>query len=486
MAYRLLGFRPGLLLLAAFAVAGCYTGPVNMRPTVEIKPPTGTYFRGQTAEYTATASDPDGDPVTLAWATSAGDCPGNSKSPDSCPSSWSPDTMLSVGSPLTNAHYCVWVKATDSNGAVDVDTWTGMPANHVPVPRIDVVLPAMAPDPNAPDTFPVHTMFMLSGARTTDEDAGDPRIFAASMDDCPDCGWSIVEPAKTDVVAGPCPDQPDPALTCFTVDVPDDYVVQLKFSDGVDPVVVAKTLHVRPAQPPVATIKVVSPVASTAVPQTGSVQSYPLGTSFEISAKDSTGGAAALKFTWDHDFTGAPGTGANFDRCTDDQSDFLRCFTADAPGDYTVTVTVSDGENVSVPVSITVHVLPDAMPCLDVTSASFPPNPYPARADEVTTLTLDRVIDDLDPFPNEASFQNTAKFDWFVDGRLTSIGDLNYTKLDANTYSLGDAVKVRVQIRDRDTKRSEAAFFRCGDADTCSADSNGCFQRWTWTVKFVL
>src|SRR5262249_54154596 len=148
---------------------------------------------------------------------------------------------------------------------------------------------------------------------------------------------------------------------------------------------------------------------------------------------------------------------ANFDRCTDDQSDFLRCFTADAPGDYTVTVTVSDGSNVSAPVSITVHVLADAMPCIDLTSAQFATKTWPANAMLGTTLSVDRVIDDLDPFPNATSFQNTAKFDWFVEEKegfvLSSSGDLNTLTLGARVYSLGDEVKVRVQIRDRDTKR---------------------------------
>src|SRR5436189_4751339 len=64
LAYQLLGYRLGSLLLAAFAVAGCYTGPVNMRPTVQIEPP-GRVFRGQNVTYTATVGDPDGGTPTL-------------------------------------------------------------------------------------------------------------------------------------------------------------------------------------------------------------------------------------------------------------------------------------------------------------------------------------------------------------------------------------------------------------------------------------
>jgi hypothetical protein len=224
---------------------------------------------------------------------------------------------------------------------------------------------------------------------------------------------------------------------------------------------------------------------------------FRLGTQFKVSAKGSTdadpGDADHFTYSWAPTFPAA--ANGNFGKCVDDMSEWFRCFTGDAPGQYQVSVTVSDTSGASDTASLPVpfQVLPDTMPCLGIAepdATTIDPNP-----DFPTDFVVDTVDDDLDPFPNPRSFNETAKFDWFLDKRtaapsafalVSPNADVNKFTIAAGEFRVGDQARVRVQIRDRDTPRSQKAFELCGDdAPTCwSSPAETCAQRRTWIVNF--
>jgi hypothetical protein len=469
------------VLLAILPVASCYTGPVNMRPTVDITRPAARIFRGQMTTYYATVSDPDNDSHVLQWAWTAAECPTNARSPEAWPKTWKTSDAYMLGAPETNKTFCVWAKATDPYGAAAVDVWTEVPANHLPEVHIDVEQPA--PDPGATAqtfaerTFPVHTFFRLSGERTVDADETDALEFT----------WLVKEGPTDGAHMEPCPSPSDQKVTCFTADLAGDYLVELRVGDGAEMAAVTKPLFVRPGHAPVAKLERVSPLGPGP---------FPLGTPLRVSAVGSTdedqGDLGRLQFNWEHDFKDAPATADDFGPCADEPSDAIRCFTGDARGEYRVSVTVYDGTNFSGTATLKEEILDDAMPCLGITDPDLTTEiivPKPNKPKEFTVVT---VKDDLDPFPNPASLKNVAKFDWLVskswsgqDFELVSRdGTLNQFSLSPGP--LGAEMRVRVQIRDRDARRSQLAFERCTD-DKCfsGTEEDRCFQRWTWKVKFV-
>jgi hypothetical protein len=55
--------------------------------------------------------------------------------------------------------------------------------------------------------------------------------------------------------------------------------------------------------------------------------------------------------------------------------------------------------------------------------------------------------------------------------------------LVGGTFKVGDVLRVRVQVSDRDLDRSRRQFAACPDDGPCAA-SSGCPQRVTWTVTY--
>jgi hypothetical protein len=470
-------------------VAGCFTAPVNMRPTVQITPKQTQVFRGQTATYTAVPGDPDGDAVTLVWAVTAGDCPANYKSPEAWPATWQSGPALEVGTPLTRSTYCVWAKVTDRYGATDVSTRPENPANHAPV--VSLELADVKPPRRPNDTYQLRTRFMMSGANTTDADEGDPRKFT----------FEVRPPQGSNARMEECPEHPDPALSCFTADIVGDYVVKLRFSDSLDGteefVAVSQPLQVSLGADPVAKVTIVSPMMALSTipgqsPAMGNVPRFPLGSDFKFSAADSVDlepvDPAGPNFMWDHSFPAD--SAAMFLPCADDMSQTFKCFTADVPGRYWVSVKLVDGPRSSTD-KVEFEVMPDAMPCLGDTHPDRTAKTVSANLEKGKDFLVDGVDDDLDPFPFRTSFRNAARFDWFVAGAtgkftLVQTGAPNTFHLAGDAFRLGDVARVRVQIRDRDNQRSQLEFDKCGDADTCPPTGSTCIQRFTWNVDWDL
>jgi hypothetical protein len=476
LAYSLLRYRLGPVLIAAGLWGGCYTGPVNMPPTVHINPPSGRIFRGQAATYTATASDPDHEGVTLRWAWTPGHCPADFLSPSIRPAAWAtrqePDADFVMEPANTRSPFCVWVMALDRYGAAAVDVTSTEPDNHPPIAVLDLV------EPQTATPFPIHTTFRLSAVRSSDVD--NDMIFE---------DWMLASPSPA-VILEHCPGDSSETLRCFTADVPGNYEVQVRVSDMVDESPLVKLpLTVVPGHAPVAFLDVLSP------PGTGP---FPLGSTFHLTlarSKDADPGETeTLTPSWsDLGLTEAPGSIAQLLPCPDDAAANVRCFTADVFGRYLVEASVTDISGQSATVMKTFDVLEDKPPCLGLTDPDMGSPMVTRDPTEAVLFQVITVTDDLDPYPNPdlARQRDTEHFEWFLSegtGPFRSYkGDFPTLTIPAEQYLIGDQIRIRVETRDRVADRSQNAFTACGAAASCfaGAPADGCFQRFTWTVNFL-
>ncbi|HVU51082.1 MAG TPA: hypothetical protein VHL80_10375 [Polyangia bacterium] len=451
-----------------FMGAGCFTDPVNMAPTVRIDTPTTTdngmtvpadpFFRGAQLTYTATAGDSDGDTVHLAWQVETGKvCPPGFDRPENWPKgTWVGEPQMVVRPQDTEAVFCVWVKADDGRVA-SVDARTGVPLDHPPVAHLDLVAPA-GPGPFAPKT-----QFTLSAAGSTDEDGGDAAGFTYS--------WALQSSLCSTMGLVPCADHPsDDAFRCLTADTAGECQIEVTVTDPAGlPSTADTTLTIDRGTLPVAVIDLVSPTG---------LGPYKLGHQMRVSAAHATVGANP-RYVWT--LERPDGTKDTPPPCDGDSTGVTACFVPDVSGDYDVTLMVSDdaGTNTSAPVKLTVA--PDQPPCLANTTPDFNlPETKPDMPDLPFAVNI--VDDDLDPFPG------VADIDWLVS---VNQGDFVLVvpswptfSLNTRAYSPTDDVRVRVEIRDRDTMRSATEFATC-DADTCSLPNlfdATCVQRATWKV----
>jgi hypothetical protein len=474
LAYPLLWNRVGSAIVLSCLLVGCYTDPINMRPTVSIDPQAAPVVRGETFKVTATWHDIDGDGVSPYWLQTDGSCPPGFADEALWPpaTEWTSEQSMTIDGHDPAATFCVWVKVVDSYGAASVDARTYDPVDHAPNALIALVTPADA------TSFPLHTQFQLSGASSTDEDTSDMSTLTFS--------WEVVS-------------SPDPKLdvtgcmvgkTCsFKADASGEYDVKLTVSDGTETSSVVRTLRVLPGAQPVALLELISPTGPGP---------YPLGTTFRVSGALSTGGDAMNPLTpnWmplNHD--GAPGSVAMRADCVDDPSPFVQCFTADAAGTYAVQLTVSN-DTTSAPATLMLVVLPDEPPCIGDTMPPVTATTISAVASAGMTFKVLTVEDDLDSIPPATSDDPAVQalfgmphFHWFVEretaGFNTNLVDANSFKLDPGAFHIGEQARVRLEISDDDADRSAKEFQACTD-DTCftGAAADGCFQRVTWTANF--
>jgi hypothetical protein len=453
----LLRYRLGFALAAAFLGAGCFTSPVNMSPTVRIDAPSTPVVRGQPAPFTATASDPDGDSLTVLMNDTAGPCPKDFDLPAQWPSEgWNALQPHQVSSP--EDPFCVWAKATDRYGAISVDAVTENPQDHAPTAVIALVSPAET------SSFPVGSSFVLSAQGSTDPDTGDAAQLKFT--------WTLKSaPTTTPGILNFCADSSaDMSKRCLKADVAGDYDVAVRVTDpaGMDSVA-ERTLHVVPGALPVAVIDLVAPTGTP----------IPLGSKIKFSGarsmfQDTT--TQIYKWTLDP----APGSMAATAGCDGDATGQTQCFVADVSGTYHETLVVTNGTGDSQPVTATFVVAPDQPPCIDQTTPDLT-----TPVTTMTTFAVGSVSDDLDPFPSAQNMQ------WFqsIDGGPFAPMTKDFPSFNVTGASFGDVVKVRLEVHDRNTDRSAKEFAACGDADVCSMPSlihpDTCIQRMTWTVHIL-
>jgi hypothetical protein len=463
--------RLGVVFLSGIVWAACYTGPINMRPSITIKAP-GRFFRNTPVTFQTIATDPENQLLRVVWTTKPGECP----DPDSArrtPADWpAVDWMglpVVVDKPVTDSRFCVWAKAEDRYGAQAVDLVEGVPENRPPVPMLE----QLEPDPAGKISFPLSTLFKFSTAKATDPDGDVPMTL----------GWEPKDGVK--VQACPGVEASDTRFFCFRPGTVGPLVVKARVSDGIAETVAQMPLLIDAGGPPEADVRLVLPLEQT---------SYPLGTSFHVSgARSFDPDGDTLTPMWDDGAfrAGAPTSGESLHDCAGNPSKFERCFTADAPGLYRATLQVSDGLNRSAPKTLQLLVRDDEPPCLEKTT---PPLDQPVvgavlTAERLLPFSVDVVKDDLDPFPANDNGDRTT-FRWLVHDHTDAQDAFHRVsenfpsvKVFTNTYSVGQEILVRVEILDRNVLRSSGALTTCS-GNTCSS-SQGCLSRTTWRVRFI-
>lgn len=359
----LIGCRSQVTLtavLVASTMTGCiFTDPINAPPKVKIDAP-APIFRGDAAEFSATATDDQQEPPVLTWGHRSGPCP-DDRSPAQGPTERSRSDRYKVLPSDTGARFCVWAFATDSHGAVGVDARDSTPANHPPVAQIEVLSPAPGP------SYRLFSEFRLSGARSSDLEQ-DPLVFM----------WKPIR--------------------------------------------------------------------------------APAGAKFELVSCEPAGM-----------------------RMNQEQ-----CFSADTPGEYKVGLTVVDPFDDSMETVQTLFVLDDQAPCLSQTMPSINATTVVHQTKDPVRFEVSRVDDDGDPWPGGGRGQ--ARFDWawargdesmmYLNNR-----DLAWFDFPGNTFKIGDTVRVRVEVSDRNRPATERILLSCMDQDVCAARP-GCFQRVTWKIEY--
>lgn len=221
-----------MFAFAALTLQGCllFTTSVNSPPTVSIVPPSGHFNRGDTIPLTAAVSDPDGDVVTLAWWTG----PAPASAPPVCDPSQRPTATTSSppGDPTfevtflpdSPATICVFVLATDSQGATAVASLLLSSLDRPPNAVITVVEPTAL---TSGGLFPLYSVFHLSAARSSDPDGDKIQNPVFTVVGFP--------PAATPTPStGNCPGPtPSPFLQCLDVGgFAGTYTVSLTVGDG--------------------------------------------------------------------------------------------------------------------------------------------------------------------------------------------------------------------------------------------------------------
>jgi hypothetical protein len=179
-----------------------------------------------------------------------------------------------------------------------------------------------------------------------------------------------------------------------------------------------------------------------------------------------------------------------------------KTFTPDAVGDYEIQLTAMDAiekacwdagrdDCTKTVQSVMINVVPDHAPCLSQLSplVAVAPNALPLT--DPTLFQVNVVVDDLDPFPKVPtdSFMDVTKFQWSLSTdnwqsqqALTTTG--NAVALDPASYSPGDIVQLRVEIKDRAMIKNATQISCASNVATCSVISdNSCIQRQTWRVE---
>jgi len=193
------------------------------------------------------------------------------------------------------------------------------------------------------------------------------------------------------------------------------------------------------------------------------------------------------------------------------------CFSASAPGTYTVNLSIedkytSDGKahtSDKVQAQFVASVAADTPACLQRTEPDiFAHTILLSRSSDLgssyqsRTFVVDSVDDDCQPFPQTSTSQTPVQLVWSIwDGTSASPG-WAYQSASANSFVIsqsrfpnarpGDTVKLRVEARDKPTQdqyQRKINYQPCpGDLDTCcdggTCGSSPCVRWTTWTVQF--
>jgi hypothetical protein len=268
-----------------------------------------------------------------------------------------------------------------------------------------------------------------------------------------------------------------------------------------------KCLALTPSNPvPVATI------VDASIPSLASGKSRPLCSQIHLSANSTIPDGDTPTFIWSMDFEGSDSSGklADCAGVTTDK-DRHRCFSANAPGTYTVSLLIqdtftSDGNqrtSKSAQVQFVVNVLADSPACLQQTEPGISAGTILlSRSSDLgtsyqsRTFVVDSVDDDCQPFPRTSTSQAPAQLVWSIKDGTSASPKWAYPATSSNSFVIsqsmfpnarpGDTVKLRVEARDKPTQDAYAldrTYQPCsGDPEVCG--SSACVRWTTWTVQF--
>lgn len=264
----------------------------------------------------------------------------------------------------------------------------------------------------------------------------------------------------------------------------------------------AANLPVAPADnaPVVSLLMVVDPGAQE--PPPGPL--YPAYSRFQFTADATDIDGDQLTYSWS--LSQQPiGSTATLVPCASDSSsddDTRRCFTADLPGTYSVSLSVSDGTLPAQATSGPLMVLADAPPCIETTEPAFALDPT-TNAKALTTqgyyadqkIKVDSVYDDGNPFPPPPG-KDRPRFTWYTgtnDTGLHYLDNVNYQdlSLSRSDYLIGDYVNARLEVHDSNVGVIDAILAACGNADFCAtpvipAGRTSCWVRVSWRIHLTL
>ena len=225
---------------------------------------------------------------------------------------------------------------------------------------------------------------------------------------------------------------------------------------------------------------------------------YPAYSTFQLTAVASDVDDDPLTYDWKVDQR-PPGSTVDFSPCPGqgsvDDDHTLRCFTADLPGSYVVSVDVSDGIMPVHAMTPVLMVLGDAPPCIQETLPMFSVGAPPLRArtspgsvPNPGPIKVTNVYDDGNPYP-PVNNSKPPQFTWYTsinDAPLRYVDNVDFFRLPLPDAHLGDYVNVRLEVKDE----PNAAFIdtilaSCLDADFCATPTIppgrvDCWVRVTW------
>ncbi|HEY7472851.1 MAG TPA: PKD domain-containing protein [Gemmatimonadota bacterium] len=287
--------------LAARDTVRVTVGAANRAPIVDAGSDQSITL-GATANVAATATDPDADPLTFVWTV-------QSRPAGSTAALSATNTAAVSITPDVAGEYVLQVAVSDGRGGQATDTIkiTATPPGMNRAPIADAGF-----DLNGTETISI----TLDGTSSSDPD-GDPLTFQ----------WTFVS-VPTGSTAGII--AASAATASFTPDVEGVYVVQLAVSDGQFTSTDTATITVEPFNhPPVGTLTL-----------SGSAQVL-AGAVVTATAAFTDADGEPLDFTWN---LNAPvGSAASLTISVDETQ---ATFTADVPGDYVISLSVTDGDKV--------------------------------------------------------------------------------------------------------------------------------------------
>jgi hypothetical protein len=234
-----------------------------------------------------------------------------------------------------------------------------------------------------------------------------------------------------------------------------------------------------------------TPVARIDVEEPAITSPFPFYSDFRLSGVGSMDDDPfdALTYEWTMLRSPIGWTGEPMPCAEGEDDESRRCFTASAAGEYEIALQVSDGAVFSPRVSRVLVVDADGPPCIDLTIPAFPnplAPPLPRDSAKEDRFEVTRVLDDADPFPR-GRHDGTTSFAWFLGRGTEPMRNLNnifsFLPIPPDFFRLGEQVRIRVEIADRNRHFIEQVLLGCKDEPLCAARP-GCYQRVTWTVEY--